>query len=142
LDTSNLPIAVIGAGPVGLAAAAHLLARGQTPLLFEAGEAVGANVRAWAHVRFFSPWCYSIDGASRALLETHGWSEPNSDDYPTGRELIDHYLAPLAALPEIGPHLRLGSRVVSVTRSGADKMKTAGREDAPYLLRVQSVGGA
>jgi cation diffusion facilitator CzcD-associated flavoprotein CzcO len=49
------PIAVVGAGPVGLAAAAHLLARGEGPLVLEAGEAVGASIRRWSHVPFFSP---------------------------------------------------------------------------------------
>jgi len=141
LETLDLPIAVIGAGPIGLAAAAHLLARGQTPLVLEAGEGVGANIRAWSHVRFFSPWRYSIDGASRALLKAHGWAAPDPEGYPTGRQLVDRYLAPLAALPEIAAHVRLDSRVVSVTRSGFDKMKTSGREEAPFVLRVQGADG-
>src|SRR5215216_3143239 len=51
----ELPVAVIGAGPVGLAAAAHLIERGIRPLVFEAGAAVGASIREWGHVRVFSP---------------------------------------------------------------------------------------
>ncbi len=141
MDRSQLPIAVIGAGPIGLAAAAHLVARGETPLILEAGDAIGASVREWAHVRFFSPWRYSIDAAARTLLETHGWTEPDPDAHPTGQDLIDHYLAPLAATPEIAPHLRLASRVVSVTRRGVDKMKTVGRADVPFALRVRSAAG-
>jgi len=58
-NASDLPVVVIGAGPVGLAAAAHLLARGETPLVLEAGDAVGASIRQWSHVRFFSPWKYT-----------------------------------------------------------------------------------
>ena len=54
-------VAVIGAGPVGLAAAAHLVSRGIEPLVFEAGDAVGASIREWGHVRVFSPWEYDID---------------------------------------------------------------------------------
>lgn len=135
--TQKLPVAVIGAGPVGLAAAAHLLARGETPLVLEAGEEVGANIRQWAHVRLFSPWKYGVDTASAALLEAHGWQRPDPEQYPTGGDLVDRYLAPLAATPEIAPHLRLGTRVVAVARHGYDKMKTAGREKAPFQLTLQ-----
>lgn len=132
-----LPVAIIGAGPVGLAAAAHLLARGETPLVLEAGDEVGANIRQWAHVRLFSPWKYGVDTASAALLEAHGWQRPDPEQYPTGGDLVDRYLAPLAATPEIAPHLRLGTQVVAVARHGYDKMKTAGREKAPFQLTVR-----
>lgn len=137
----KLPVAVIGAGPVGLAAAAHLIAKGEEPLVFEAGERVGANVLEWGHVRLFSPWEYVVDSASAALLEAQGWVRPAGCDYPTGRDLVERYLAPLAATPEIAPRLRLGVRVESVSRLGFDKMKTAGREGAPFLLRVRRADG-
>jgi thioredoxin reductase len=138
---SRLPVAVIGAGPVGLAAAAHLIAKGEEPLVFEAGERVGANVLEWGHVRLFSPWEYVVDSASAALLEAQGWERPAGCGYPTGRDLVEKYLAPLAATPEIAPRLRLGVRVESVSRLGFDKMKTAGREGAPFLLRVRTADG-
>ena len=92
MDNISLPVVVIGAGPVGLAAAVHLLNRGETPLVLEAGQTVGANIAQWAHVRVFSPWEFNTDPASRALLETHGWVAPPADAYPTGQELLDHYL--------------------------------------------------
>ena len=41
-DLTLLPVAIIGAGPVGLAAAARLLERGIDPLIFEKGSDVGA----------------------------------------------------------------------------------------------------
>jgi len=141
MTTASLPVVVIGAGPVGLAAAAHLIARGEAPLILEAVDTIGANVREWAHVRFFSPWRYSVDAQARALLVAHGWIEPDPDAHPTGRDLIDRYLAPLAATPEIAPHLRLGHRVVSVTRQGFDKMKTAGRDEAPFVVRARMANG-
>ena len=111
MSQMSLPVAVIGAGPIGLAAAAHLLARGESPLILEAGDSVGASIRTWAHVRVFSPWRYDMDAASIALLEQSGWTPPPLDGLPTGRELIERYLEPLASLPEIARHLRLSTRV-------------------------------
>ncbi|MDA0169081.1 FAD-dependent oxidoreductase [Solirubrobacter taibaiensis] len=133
-------VAVIGAGPVGLAAAAHLLARGLQPLVFEAGDEVGASVRAWGHVRVFSPWEFNTDPAAVELLERHGWTAPEQTGYPTGDEIVERYLEPLAATPEIAPTLYLGARVVGVTRAGIDKLKDAGRETAPFELVVDEQG--
>ena len=140
---SPLPVAVIGAGPVGLAAAAHLLAQGEEPIIFEAGAAAGENVLAWGHVRLFSPWRFMVDAAAHALLIANArWLEPDPGVYPTGRELVEDYLAPLAALPEIRTRLRLNTRVILVTRDGFDKMKSEGREDAPFVLTVQRPDGS
>ena len=141
MNTSTLPVAVIGAGPVGMAAAAQLLARGATPVVLEAGAAVGANVQAWGHVRLFSPWKYNIDAAARALLEASGWAMPEGDEFPTGRELVQHYLAPLAALPTMAPHIRVGTRVLGISRQGVDKMKNAGREQAPFQIHIATPDG-
>ena len=137
----DLPVAVIGAGPVGLAAAAHLLAQGETPAVFESGAGVGTNMLAWGHVRLFSPWRYVVDGAARDLLQEAGWSEPDPDAYPTGAEIVAGYLVPLAAVPALRPHIRLDSRVVAVARDGFDKMKTEGRDAAPFVLTVATPRG-
>jgi hypothetical protein len=142
MTTNTLPVAVIGGGPVGLAAAAHLLERGQTPLVLEAGDTAADNIRAWGHVRLFSPWRYVVDPASVRLLEAAGWTAPPPDELPTGDQLVDRYLLPLSRLPNVAPHLRLGARVLSVTRQGFDKLKTAGREQAPFVLHVQRTDGA
>lgn len=138
---AGLPVVVIGAGPVGLVAAAHLVARGARPLVLEAGEAVGASIRQWSHVRLFSPWKYLTEPVSRGMLEAGGWRMPDPEALPTGGELIEHLVQPLAALPEIAPHLRLGHRVLSVSRAGFDKTKTAGRDEAPFEVVVQGAGG-
>lgn len=137
----RLPVAVIGGGPIGLAAAAHLLEKGETPLVFEAGDAVGASVRKWAHVRLFSPWKYLVDPAVRRLLEPTGWNAPDDDTLPTGAELVSAMLEPLAAVPAIASRVRLGHRVVAVTRRGFDKVKSAGRDDAPFELIVRTNEG-
>src|ERR1700737_993581 len=109
--TADLPVVVIGAGPVGLAAAAHLLARGETPLVLEAGDAVGASIRQWSHVRFFSPWKYTVDAAALASLAPPGWILPDPESAPPGSDIVERYLEPLAALPQITRHIRLGARV-------------------------------
>lgn len=132
---SKLPVVVIGAGPTGLAAAAHLLERGLTPLIFEAGETVGAGMLRWAHVRMFSPWAYTIDKAAATLLARQAWASPDLAAFPTGREVVENYLQPLAQTPQIAPLLRLGARVVALAKHGRDRMKDAQRHDAPFVVR-------
>ena len=89
---NNKQVAVIGAGPVGLAAAAHLLERGLTPIVLEAGPDIGHSVRQWSHVRLFSPWQYNIDKASKRLLDAVGWNGPDAGRL-SDRSRIDHRLS-------------------------------------------------
>ncbi len=134
MQTQTLPVAVIGAGPIGLAAAAHLAQYGQPFVVLEAGESAAAGVRSWGHVRVFSPWKYNVDKAAAALLEDSGWQMPEPDEYPTGHELAQHYLAPLADLPQIKPFVMFDTRVTAIARKDMDKMKAVGREDAPFVI--------
>ncbi|MEH6435691.1 FAD-dependent oxidoreductase [Massilia sp. DD77] len=140
-DLSSLPVAVLGAGPVGLAAAAHLLERGLAPLILEAGSGIGANLATYRHVRLFSPWRYNMDQAALRLLKAQGWREPEPDALPTAGELLDDYLAPLSALPAIADSLRLAHRVTAISRAGVDKVRTRGREAAPFLVRAATPQG-
>jgi thioredoxin reductase len=136
-----LPIAVIGAGPVGLAAAAHLILRGLPVKVYEAGASVGANVRDWGHVRLFSPWEYNTDTAARALLKAHGWQEPPGKVMPTGSDLYEAYLKPLAATPEMAAVIETGAKVTAITRQGADKTLSKGREAKPFVLAISNGNG-
>nr|BFF20244.1 hypothetical protein GCM10025730_37650 [Promicromonospora thailandica] len=129
----NLPVVVIGAGPVGLAAAAHLLERGLEPLVLEAGPGPAAAVASWGHVRLFSPWRYDVDAAARRLLARTGWTHPDPDALPTGADLVEKYLAPLSDV--LGERVRYGTRVVAVARDGADRTRSRDREQRPYLVR-------
>ncbi|MFY1691883.1 FAD-dependent oxidoreductase [Plantactinospora sp. WMMB782] len=134
----DLPVAVIGAGPVGLAAAAHLHERELPFTLLETGNGPGAAVAQWRHVRLFSPWRYDVDPAAARLLRDAGWVEPDPATLPTGAQLVDEYLQPLADLPALKPNIRYRTRVTAVTRLGMDRLRTAGREEAPLLLRLDS----
>lgn len=136
MNMDHLPVAVIGAGPVGLAATAHLILRGQTPIVFEVGTEIGASIREWGHVRLFSPWRFNLDGAAVTLLERSGWQSPPGDEFPTGNQLIDRYLEPLASLPLLRRHIHLGARVAAAGRRGLDKMKNTGREEEPFVVHV------
>src|SRR4030095_6706357 len=100
---SEKSIAIIGAGPVGLAAAAHLLERGLRPIVLEAGDSAGHAVRQWGHVQMFSPWEYNIDSAAARLLAATGWNSPEPHQYPTGAELYERYLEPLATKTALAP---------------------------------------
>ncbi len=138
---ASLPIAVIGAGPIGLAAAAHLAARNLPFVVIEAGPGPGAAVAEWGHVTIFSPWRFNIDAAARALLEPTGWRIDDLDRDPKGRELVERYLAPLAAHPRIAPHLRFRSRVVAVTRQSMDRVPSKGREERPFEIAIVGENG-
>lgn len=136
--SKSLPVAVVGGGPVGLTAAAHLVARGMPFVVIEAGAEVGAAVREWGHVAMFSPWRYTADTVARQLLETTGWQAPPDDALPTGHDLVERYVAPLGRHPAIAPHLRLNARVVAIGRKDFDKVRTKGRDEQPFELHLDS----
>jgi hypothetical protein len=138
---SGLPVVVIGAGPVGLAAAAHLVERGLEPLVLEAGPQVGANIAQWQHVRLFSPWCLALDPVSVRLLEQAGWTGPDPDALPTGADLLERYLEPLSAVSALADRIRLHTRVVAVARHDLDKVRSPGRDQLPFLVRVRDQEG-
>lgn len=138
---SQLPVAVIGAGPTGLAAAAHLLEAGLDPLVLEAGDAPGAAIAEWSHIRLFSPWRYTIDAAAQRLLQADGWRDPEPAGLPSGAEFLADYLTPLAAVPELAGRIRTGERVIGISRGQRDKTHAQARADAPFLIRVQTLQG-
>ena len=136
---SDLPVVVIGAGPQGLAAAAHLRERGERPLVLEAGDRPAFAVSQWAHVRLFSSWAELVDPAATRLLEPTGWVAP-SEGYPTGGEWIERYLAPLAEA--LGDQVRLGARVTGVSRKGRDRLVDADRSSQPFTVHVSYTDGS
>jgi hypothetical protein len=133
----SLPIAVIGGGPVGLAAAAHLIARGLSVKLYEAGPAIASNVRDWGHVRVFTPWRYCVDQASVGLLKRQAWRMPEAVAFPTGGDLVSAYLEPLAATRELSGVIETDARVTGISRHGLDKVVSREREARPFVLIVK-----
>src|SRR3981081_4451879 len=134
-------VAIIGAGPVGLPAAAHVLERGLRPVVLEAGDSIGHAVRQWGHVQLFSPWEYNIDRAAARLLAPTGWNSPDPAAYPTGAEFFERYLEPLASKTALRTRIHTSSRVAAISRAGFDKLKTKGREAAPFEIRYQNGQG-
>ena len=126
----------------GLRVAAHLLERGETPLVLEAGSAVGASIRQWTHVRMFSPWRYTIDAASRRLLARVDWREPDGTELPTGGDLVTKYLEPLATRTALREHIHVNQRVTAITRLTTDKVRTNGRASRPFVVRATAPDGA
>ncbi|RUY22869.1 flavoprotein [Mesorhizobium sp. M7A.F.Ca.US.001.04.1.1] len=141
ITLENLRVAVIGGGPVGLAAAAQLVSRGIPVKVYEAGTQAGANLLDWGHVRVFTPWRYCVDAVARQLLESHGWQMPELEAFPTANEIVDRYVAPLANLPELAPSVETNARVVAISRWGADKVLSKGRENRPFMLLVETADG-
>ena len=131
-----LPVAVLGAGPVGLAAAAELMERRIPFVVLEAGKRVGANLLDYGHVRLFSPWQYNVGAAMAKHLARTGWLAPPAAELPLAGEVAEHVLQPFAALPEMASALRLDTTVLAVSREGFDKVKSAGRSEAPFVVRA------
>lgn len=134
----SLPVVVIGAGPQGLAAAAHLLERGLEALVLEQGAGPAAAVSEWGHVRLFSEWPELVDAAAARALQPSGWRAPEHG-YPTGDEWVSDYLAPLAEV--LGDRVRYGARVKGVGRKGRDLLVDAGRAEQPLTIHVQEADG-
>jgi thioredoxin reductase len=137
-DVGELPVVVIGAGPQGLAAAAHLLERGIEPLVLEAGDGPASAVAEWGHVRLFSPWPELVDPAAERLLAPGGWAAPGRG-YPTGAEWVAGYLRPLA--DALDGRVKYGTRVIGVSRQGRDRLVDAGRDNQPFSIHVAGPDG-
>ncbi|MFF8034853.1 MULTISPECIES: NAD(P)-binding domain-containing protein [unclassified Streptomyces] len=139
MSTQQLPVIVIGAGPTGLAAAAHLVGRGIEPLVLEAGDSAGAAVREWSHVRLFSTWGEVVDPAAEKLLAPTGWTRPDPATYPSGGDWAERYLRPLA--DALGDKVRTGATVTGVSRAGRDRVVDADRGSQPFVVHVTHADG-
>ena len=139
-DTTSLPTLVVGAGPIGLAAAAHLLERGLDPLVVERGPHAAAAVRGWGHVRLFSRWAELIDPAAARLLAPTGWTAPDDNGYPTGEQWATLYLQPLA--DALGDRVVYDTTVTGLARRGRDRVVDTGRDGQPFTAHLRGADGA
>jgi cation diffusion facilitator CzcD-associated flavoprotein CzcO len=140
-ENTSLPIVVIGAGPVGLAAASHLVAQHQSVIILEAGDRIAANLESYRQVGLFSRWRHNVDPVAVQLLSETNWQHPDPEVLPTAAAIIDQYLSPLAQHAAIAPHLKLQHRVTHIARQGYDKVKTNGRETAPFVVHAETPQG-
>lgn len=141
--TSPNSLAILGAGPIGLEAAAHALELGFDAHVFERGEP-GAHLVAWGHVRMFTPWRMNVGPATARLLAKHGIAVPAGDECPTGLEMAEQVLQKLAALPEFMGRVHAHSQVIQVARHGArkgDLLAKPERAAHPFRLLVRDAGG-
>ncbi|WP_171825681.1 arsenic resistance N-acetyltransferase ArsN2 [Kinneretia aquatilis] len=136
----DLPIAVLGAGPVGLAAVAKLIARGLPFVALEAAPQVGAHLLDYGHVRLFSSWRYNLDADMARQLAATGWQPPDAEALPLAAEVVEQVLQPFAELPAVASGLMLNTRVRAISRAGFDKVKSAGRAQAPFIIRAEQKG--
>jgi hypothetical protein len=137
-------IAILGAGPTGLEAALAAAEAGQPFALYEVAPTVAGNVRAWGHVRLFTPWEMNVSPRMRRHLEAAGREVPGGSECPTGHELAEELFEPLAALPEIAPNFRLGTRVLGIGREGLlkhEEIATAERGRHPFRILLADGSG-
>ncbi|HCS61533.1 MAG TPA: flavoprotein [Microbacterium sp.] len=134
----EFPVVIIGAGPQGLAAAAHAVERGMAVVVLERGEGPASAVAQWGHVRLFSAWPELMDAAAQRLLESTQWEAPSAG-YPIGSQWIGSYLAPLATA--LGERIQYGTTVVGISRQGRDKVVDGNRKDQPFVVRTTNPDG-
>ncbi|MCT2589127.1 NAD(P)-binding domain-containing protein [Streptomyces sp. N2-109] len=137
-------VAILGAGPVGLDAALACSAAGLPFTVYEAGTTVAHHVRDWGHVRLFTPWELNISPRMRAALAGTENALPPPAATPTGHELVTRLLDPVAQLPALAGRLRLGTRVLAVSRTGYlkhEEIGTGARATAPFRLLLDGPDG-
>ena len=130
-------IAVLGAGPTGLEAALAADRRGWDVTVYEAAPHVAGHVRAWGHVRLFTPWSISVSPRTARALDVR----LPTDVSPTGDELADHLDRVVALL---GDRVHISTRVEAVARAGLLQSEEIGSEvrgARPFRLLVTGPDG-
>jgi len=130
-------VLVIGAGPMGIAAALGAAERGHEVTVLERGE-VGASLRTWGPTRFFSPLHMNVSARMRTLL---GDAMPDADALLTGPEYADRVLMPLTQSEPLRGRVRTGVNVIAVGRRGMTRADYAGhplRSERPFRVLCDS----
>src|SRR2546423_4289153 len=133
-------VAILGAGPIRLEAALAAHERGCEFTVYEAGDEPGAHVRDWGHVRLFTPWDMNVSERMRRALP----DAPAGSALPSGIELAEQLLDPLAALPALAARIRCGTRVDAVAREGLlkhEEIASPERGTRRFRLLVSDASG-
>lgn len=137
-------VAILGAGPIGLESGLAAAERDLDFTLYDVAPTVGGHVRSWGHVRTFTPWAINVSPRARRALRAAGREVPEGDALPTGTELADRLLEPLASLPAFAGRIQTSTRVVAVSRDGLLKHEEVGsgrrREHAFRVLLERADG--
>jgi dimethylaniline monooxygenase (N-oxide forming) len=106
-------VAVIGAGPAGLAVSRWLLSQGFEPSIFEQGPTLGGQ---WTSLPGRSGvWPGMRTNTSRILTAFSDLPQDGDLVFPSGADILD-YLHRYAAVFDLKSRLRCGTRVEAVTR--------------------------
>ncbi len=108
-------------------------------------EAVGHHLSQWGHVRLFSPFRSNHSQWGLELIKAAfpKLSLPPPDSYPTGAEMVETYLKPLARIPQLSGRILEGITVRSVGREGLGKKDLLGKPERshhPFRLLVEQGG--
>lgn len=143
--SSPVQVAILGAGPVGLDAALAAADAGWPFTVYETADQVGGNVRRWGHVRLFTAWPMNVSERMARHLRAGGYEPPEDNDRsPTGEELVERLLVPLARLPELAGNIAYGTRVLGVGREGLlkhEEISTQERATHPFRIVLRQPSG-
>lgn len=130
-------LVILGAGPTGLEAALAAAEAGYPFTVYEAASEVAGHMREWGHVRLFTPWSMNVSERMRRHLQAADIEVPGGEACPTGAEMREQLLEPIARLPELADHVRCGVEVLRVGRRGLlkhEEIGTAVRAAQPFRL--------
>jgi glycine/D-amino acid oxidase-like deaminating enzyme len=117
IDKYGERVAVIGAGPGGLAAARYLKARGFEPVIYEQSERLGGQWNAGAE--HSGVWPGMRANTSRVVMRFSDLDYPaETGAFPTADEVLA-YLERYAEAFALRQHLRLGTKVETLARHPA-----------------------
>ena len=134
-------VAVIGAGPVGLAAQPTCWSADSNPSCWKRGGGRPRRARSGRTSGCSRPGSMPSTRRPRACSSRRDGTRPIPHAYPTGGELVERYLEPLAtrtALARSHPHLRPRHRH---RRASASTGEDQGRTEAPFEVRYRNGAG-
>ncbi|TKW10318.1 hypothetical protein SEVIR_6G155800v4 [Setaria viridis] len=122
MDVNKKRVAIVGAGPSGLTACKHVLAKGFRPVVFEAADAVGGVwTRTLASTRLQTP-------AAAFRFSDFPWPADVEDDEFPRNDQVAAYMAAYARQFGVLECVRFGSRVLGAEYAGASEQEVAAWE--------------